>query len=119
MKLTKANIDRLTLAPGQSEIVKSSDDIPGLRFRIRASGARSWEYKFGSFQRISLGKYPAISPIAHKTAAECYAKVLRGENPALQIAEARARQSETFGSVVAIYLERRQPYRGGKGRSIA
>jgi len=109
MKLTKANIDRLTLAPGQSEIVKSIDDVPGLRFRIRSNGSRSWEYKYGNFPRVSLGKYPAISLIeARKTAAEFYSKAVRGVNPALEIAEARARSAETFGSCVAIYLERRQ-----------
>jgi len=109
MKLTKQNIDKLTLAPGQSEIVKSSDDIPGLRIRVRSNGSKSWEFKFSKFPRIGLGKYPAITPTeAHKTAAEYYAKAIRGENPALEIAEAKARQSETFGSCVAIYLQRRE-----------
>jgi integrase len=109
MKLSKANIDRLTLAPGQSELIKSSDDVPGLRFRLRDNGTRSWEFKFGRLPRMSLGKYPAVSvEQAHKTAKELYAKVILGGNPVQEIAEAKVRRDETFGAAVAIYLERRQ-----------
>jgi integrase len=110
MKLATKNIDRLTLAPGQSELIKSSDDVPGLRFRIRDNGTRSWEFKLGRLPRMSLGKYPAVSvEQAHKTAREFYAKVILGQNPVQEIAEAKARNAETFGAAVAIYLERRQP----------
>jgi integrase len=109
MKLSKQNIDRLKLAPGQSELIKSSDDIPGLRIRLRGNRL-SWEFKFGrTFGRVGLGKYPAISPTdAHKMAAELYVKVIRGENPAQERAEAKARRDETFAACVATYLERRQ-----------
>ena len=51
MKLSKQNINKLTLASGQKELVKSSDDVPGLRFRLRDNGSRSWEFKFGSLPR--------------------------------------------------------------------
>ena len=34
---------------------------------------------------------------------------MRGENPAQEKAEAKARASETFGNLVQVYLERRQP----------
>jgi integrase len=109
MKLTPKTIDRLQLKQGQSELVVSSDDVPGLRIRLRANGVPRWEFKFGRLPRLRLGKYPAISPIeAHNTAKQLYAKVLLGQNPAQEIADAKARQSETFGSVVAIYLERRK-----------
>jgi integrase len=109
MKLDKRNLDKLSLAPGQSEVVKSIDEVPGLRIRLRRNGSPRWEFKFGSFPRIAMGEYPAVSPIeARKTAAEYYAKAIRGQNPAQEIAEAKARSAETFGSCVAVYLERRQ-----------
>jgi integrase len=109
MKLSKQNIDRLKLAPGQSELVKSSDDVPGLRIRLRDNGSRSWEFKFGKQPRMTLGKYPAVDVnAAHKMARELYAKVILGGNPVQEIAEAKARRNETFGAAVAIYLERRQ-----------
>jgi integrase len=109
MKLSKQNIDRLTLAPGQSELVKSSDDVPGLRIRIRANGSRSWDFKYGKSDRMSLGKYPGITvDAAHKIARELYAKVILGGNPVQEIAEAKARRDETFGAAVEIYLQRRQ-----------
>jgi integrase len=110
MKLSKANIDRLTLAPGQSELIKSSDDVPGLRIRLRDNGSRTWEYKYGKVMpRITIGRYPAVDVTgAHKTAKEFYAKVILGQNPAREKAEAKARSAETFGACVEVYLERRR-----------
>jgi integrase len=109
MKLSAKNIDKLTLAPGQTELVKSSDDVPGLRFRLRDNGSRSWEFKYGKLPRKALGKYPAVDVIrAHKTATELYAKIMLGQNPFAEMAEAKARSAETFGACVATYLERRQ-----------
>jgi len=109
MKLSKQNINKLTLASGQKELVKSSDDVPGLRFRLRDNGSRSWEFKFGSLPRKALGKYPAVDAVqAHKTAKELYAKIMLGQNPFAEMAEAKARNAETFGACVATYLERRQ-----------
>jgi Arm DNA-binding domain len=109
MKLSAKNIDKLTLAPGKSELVKSFDDAPGLRIRVRDNGTRSWEFKFGKLPRMSLGKYPAVSvDTARKDASEYYAKAMRGENPAQERAEAKARRDETFGATVEIYLQRRQ-----------
>jgi integrase len=109
MKLSAKNIDKLTLAPGQTELVKSSDDVPGLRFRLRDNGSRSWEFKYGKLPRKALGKYPAVDVIrAHKTATELYAKIMLGQNPFAEMAEAKARNAETFGACVATYLERRQ-----------
>jgi hypothetical protein len=109
MKLSAKNIDKLTLAPGKSELVKSSDDCPGLRFRIRDNGWRGWEFKFGKLPRIPLGKYPAVSVMqAHDKAREYYFKAKQGGNPAQEIAEAKARRDETFGAAVEIYLQRRQ-----------
>jgi integrase len=109
MKLSARNIDKLTLAPDQSELVKSSDDCPGLRFRIRDNGWRGWEFKFGKLPRIPLGKYPAVSVMqAHDKAREYYFKAKQGGNPAQEIAEAKARRDETFGAAVEIYLQRRQ-----------
>jgi integrase len=109
MKLSAKEIDRLKLAPGQSELVKSSDDVPGLRFRLRDNGSRSWEFKFGKLPRMTLGRYPAVSvEKVHQTARELYAKVILGGNPVQEIAEAKARRNETFGAAVEIYLQRRQ-----------
>ena len=55
MKLSAKNIDKLTLAPDQSELVKSFDDAPGLRIRVRDNGTRSWEFKFGKLPPHELG----------------------------------------------------------------
>jgi integrase len=108
MKLTKANISRVTVPRGKSEIIVFDDDVPGWGLRVRAGGSASWvfQYRQGSKQRrLTLGSATAISAQnARERASEIHARVRLGEDPAGQKIESRTRAVETFGSVLRPYL---------------
>jgi hypothetical protein len=53
MKLTQANIARLSLPLGKSDAIYFDDDMPGFGLRLRAGGKRTWiiQYRVGTKQR--------------------------------------------------------------------
>ena len=108
MKLTKANVAKVTIPSGKSETIVFDDDIPGWGLRVRAGGSAGWifQYRIGSKQRrVSLGSASAITPQnARERASELHARVRLGEDPAGQKIESRTRAVETFGSVVRPFL---------------
>src|SRR5262249_26989347 len=108
MKLTKANIAKVAIPRGKSEIIEFDDDVPGFGLRVRAGGSAGWifQYRIGSKQRrISLGSASAITAQnARERASELHARVRLGEDPAGQKIESRTRAVETFGSVVRPFL---------------
>ena len=114
MKITKANIDRLTLPKGKKDHIEFDELLPGFGVRLREGGSRRFifQYKVGAKQRrMNLGNCAAIdSTTARKQAAELHAKVRLGEDPAGTKAESRRRAEETFGQCVKTYLtwQRRQ-----------
>jgi hypothetical protein len=106
MKITKANIGRLTLPKGKKDHIEFDDLLPGFGVRLREGGSRRFifQYKVGAKQRrMNLGNCAAIdSTTARKQAAELHAKVRLGEDPAGTKAESRSRAEETFGQCVKI-----------------
>jgi integrase len=108
MKLTKANVSKIALPPGKSEVIVFDDDVPGWGLRIRAGGSATWifQYRQGSKQRrLTLGSATAITAQnARERASQLHASVKLGEDPAGQKIESRARAVETFGSVLQPYL---------------
>jgi integrase len=111
MKLTKAAVADLALPAGQSEaIFWDTGGAPGLGLRLRAGGSRNWvfQYRIGRQQRrIGLGKASAVSAAdARAQASKMHARVKLGEDPAAQKAEGVARASETFESLLGVFLAR-------------
>src|SRR5262249_26351057 len=108
MKLTKANIAKVAIPRGKSEIIEFDDDVPGFGLRVRAGGSAGWifQYRIGSKQRrVSLGSASAITPQnARSRASELHARVRLGEDPAGQKIESRVRAAETFGAILQPYL---------------
>jgi integrase len=108
MKLTKANVSKIALPHGKSELIVFDDDVPGWGLRIRAGGSANWifQYRRGSKQRrFTLGSASAITAQdARERASQLHARVKLGEDPAGQKIESRARAVETFGSVLRPYL---------------
>jgi integrase len=107
MKLTQKAVAALTLPKGASESIVFDSDLP-LGVRLRAGGVPRWifQYRIGAKQRrMSLGTTAALSaPRAREIAAELYAKVKLGEDPAATKAEEQIRAVETMGVTLAAYL---------------
>ena len=113
MKLTKASVARLKLAPGRAEKLVFDDDVPGFALRLREGGSASWmlQYRVGERQRrMSFGRYPAMSvEAARAQAVQLYAKVKLGEDPQRTKVEKRvsaAVEPLTVGRLVEAYIAR-------------
>jgi integrase len=108
MRLTKANVSKIAVPHGKSEIIEFDDDVPGFGLRIRVGGSRNWvfQYRVGAKQRrISLGASSAISAQnARERASELHARVKLGQDPGGEKIENRIRAVETFGTVLKPYL---------------
>jgi integrase len=122
MKLTQSAVDSLLLPPGSSDHVVWDDDIAGLGVRLRPSG-KTWFYRYriGARQpRITLGATSVVTAQqARKTAAQLYARVKLGEDPAADRADARSLASETFERAARQYLdEQRASWRPGSFANV-
>ena len=108
MRLTKANLAKLTLPAGKAEAIVFDDDMPGFGLRIRAGGKRTWiaQYRLGTKQRrITLGTSETVDPDkARQLAKATLARVSLGEDPQGVKVEARAQAAVTLGAVVPKYL---------------
>lgn len=108
MKLTKANVDRVALPVGKSEIIIFDDALPGFGLRIRSGGKRTWiaQYRIGSKQRrVTIGTVETLdAEKARQRAKSTLAKVHLGTDPQLEKAEARAQAAVTFNSIAGHYL---------------
>jgi integrase len=95
-------------AQGRTEIVDLR--TPGLTFRVTASGARTWAYRFrdqqtGDEGRAKIGAYPSITlEAARAKAGELQAIVADGGNPTRN-RKAAAGGPESFEALAERYLE--------------
>src|SRR5262245_30163844 len=113
MKLTESAVAKLPGKKGKTaDLILFDDDLPGFGLRIRDGGSKTFvfQYKIGAqHRRMTVGKYPALSPAqARKTAAKLHAEVRLGNDPAAIKAEKQAKAAETFGFVLRSYLARRR-----------
>ena len=111
MKLTKDAIVTFALPTGKSEHVVWDDDIAGFGIRLRPHSATFiFRYRHGKRQPcVTLGAVSAISVSqARSNAAQLYARVRLGEDPAGDRADARDRANETFELALRPYLVRMQ-----------
>jgi integrase len=111
MKLTKDTVAKLALPTGNTEDVVWDDDISGFGVRLRPRSATFiFRYRHGARQpRITIGAVSAISvQQARSAAAQLYARVRLGEDPAGARAEARLRANETMQLALRQYLTHMQ-----------
>jgi integrase len=87
--------------------------FPGLSLRVTSQGAKSWclYYRLsGRLRSLTIGSYPAIKPAqARREAQAALERVRDGIDPSEEKRarrEMRTPESDTFGAVVAEYLER-------------
>jgi integrase len=107
MKLTQSVVDALRLPAGKSEHTVWDEAITGLGIRLRGeSGTWFFRYRFGpQHRRVTLGTISALSANeARKLAADLYAKVAAGQDPAGDRDEQLARSGETVGALLEPYL---------------
>src|SRR5262249_26593966 len=108
-RLSKTTIANLHLPRGRSDVTHFDSDIGGFGIRIRKSGARSWVYQYdnaiGRTRRITIGSVSAIDAAKARTiASQLHARVRLGEDVAAAKAEKQARNAETFGAVLPLYM---------------
>jgi integrase len=113
MKLTKATVAGLTLPASGNEKTYWDDDIPGFGVRLRKGGSKGWIFWYRLGGRTTPQLKMSLGPTSAMPAAEArikagrlYAKVRLGQDPAAEKAESVAQASETFESVLAIFLAR-------------
>jgi integrase len=108
MKLTQANIARLQLPAGKSDIIYFDEDLSGFGVRLRAGGKHTWivQYRFGAKQRrVTLGDVKKLDADKARTAARNrLAQVTLGGDPQADKATARAKAAVTLSAVVDTYL---------------
>jgi hypothetical protein len=112
MKLSAQEIARYRPPHGKVDHIVFDDELSGFGLRYR-NGRKTWiyQYAFGSGEgrvnaRMTLGEYPALSPAkARDTAEDLYAKVRLGQHPAAAKKASREEHRNTFGRLVAGYLQ--------------
>jgi integrase len=110
--LTPREVAALSLPPDKKDALYFDAAVPGLALRLRAGGSKAWvfQYRIGSKQRrLNLGAASALTPHeARKRAALLHAEVKLGRDPAGDKSAARVRASETFGSILPLFLSRQK-----------
>jgi integrase len=108
MRLTKANVARLTIPEGKTESIVFDETMAGFGVRLRAGGKRTWiaQYRLGDKQRrLTLGTLENLDEVeARRRAKTALSKVHLGHDPQMEKAERRAQASVTLGSVADSYL---------------
>jgi integrase len=113
MKLSQANITRLTLPAGKSDAIFFDDEVPGFGLRVREGGARTFvvQYSLGGRQRrMTIGSPKILDTAkARQTARNLLAKARLGQDPAAERTAARARASDDpLGILIGRFLARQQ-----------
>ena len=105
-------------APPQTGILELWDGkTSGLCFRVMKSGVRSWTFRYrphsgAAFRRVTLGRYPALSLVEARAAAERLRdRVRAGADPQQQTRADRELQRAapaqlTFDALADLYIER-------------
>ncbi|MFZ0204716.1 MAG: integrase arm-type DNA-binding domain-containing protein, partial [Roseiarcus sp.] len=112
MRLTKANVAKLSLPEGKSELLVFDEALAGFGIRLRYGGKRTWiaQYRLGSKQRrLSLGSTETLdAEEARRRAKSALSKVNLGTDPQTEKAHGRLKASVTIGATVETYLARRE-----------
>ena len=115
IKLTKAAIDALPLPEPNRRKSYHFDSVPGLQLRVTASGIKTFSVfkrvKSGSPERITIGRYPSVTPeMAKREAAKIVADLVSGKSAA---SASRAGRGEiTLGELFDDFLQHKRNRRG-------
>jgi len=120
MKLTEQSIKGLKAKPGE-RLAVSDQACPGLTMRVTDKGVKSWSLKFrsptdGTPQRLTLGRYPAMSLQAARRAANAYRENREQGRDPKQVAREEKRRAgggKPFDDIADLFLTSGK--KGGKG----
>jgi integrase len=122
MRLTKANVAKVSLPAGKSDAIIFDDDLPGFGLRLRAGGKRTWlaQYRIGAKQRrVSLGTVENTdADEARRRAKTTLSKVHLGQDPQDEKNDTRARAAVTLRAIIDSYLVRHAEIRLKKNSLI-
>jgi integrase len=108
MKLTTANIKKLTLPVGVADRIFFDDDLGGFGVRLRDGGSATYVVQYdlgGKSRRVTLGPVTLLDNGAARTKARnLLAHVRLGGDPAAEKRERRVQAAETFGAILPRYL---------------
>ncbi len=108
VKLTPDLVKGFKLPNGKTDYTFFDRDVKGFGVRLREGGSRTFvfTYKYGfEARRMVLGATSAITlGVARKAAADLYAKVRLGADPAREKADAKQAATETFKAAMDVYL---------------
>ena len=108
---TKRSIDALAAAPAGTRLYYEDARTPSLRLAVTDRGAKSWVVQRrigGRVTRITLGRYPDLTPEnARKKAEQVVGEIAAGYDPQEQKREARAKRL-TLQEAFDEFLKRRQ-----------
>jgi integrase len=97
---------------GKSDITFWDEEVRGFGLRIRKGGNASWIYQYQkglSQGKIRIGDASAVTAdMARQRAKQERSKVDTGGDPAAQKALERAKDKQTFASIVDLYLNAKQ-----------
>lgn len=113
IKLTTKVVREFSLPPDRDDDTLFDTDVKGFGVRLRKGGSRKFVfvYKLSSKQRrMGLGATSARSvDDARKAAGKLHARVIDGQDPASEKADAKLKAAETFKATAEAYLEDRRP----------
>lgn len=108
INFTKKTIDALPLPENGKRVTYHDKKTSGLSLRVSSNGTKSFNVRRklnGRAERVTLGKYPAMSiEQARNKAAETNAVIAQGES--VNSRKRAIREEMTFGELFNIYLDR-------------
>ena len=110
MKLTQANVAKIVIPEGRSEVRVFDEDLSGFALRARATGSRRWIVQYrdrasGRSHTVVIGSTERVSAAAARERARTIlAKAELGHDPAKEKQAARDNAAETLGSLAERFL---------------
>lgn len=108
-RFTKEELDGLPLPEGKQRFVFYDEGQPGLQLRVTSNGTKTFSVfsrvAGGKPERVTIGKYPAITPkVAREKAKAIIAQLAVGKSPNAEKREGKV-ESLTLAKAVAEYVE--------------
>ena len=110
MKLTQANVAKIVIPEGRSEVRIFDEDLSGFALRARATGSRRWIVQYrdrvsGRSHTVVIGSTERVSAAAARERARTIlAKADLGHDPAKEKQAARDNAAETLGSLAERFI---------------
>ncbi|OHC26288.1 MAG: hypothetical protein A2Y50_07235 [Pseudomonadales bacterium RIFCSPLOWO2_12_59_9] len=113
INFTKTALDNLPLPESEKRSVYHDTKQPGLQLRVTSSGSKTFSVfarvAGGKPERITLGRFPAISPeTARKKAKEVVAQLAQGESVNAEKRASRVKSITLTGAVAEYIKDKRR-----------